>query len=249
MHPALAHFTIGGLPLIVIAYAMAVRRRSPAWTFVGDVALIVTAALTLATGIFDLVSNAVVSWPGGIEKWRWLHLGFGVTTTALLAILAALRIVFRRGDVAIGRAMFAAALAVAAVAGFTGWIGGEVLVFHSGMAVRAAGDGALAPPVRDSDARPKDFLDAMRQARAAWASINTHLAWMLVQHPRDEDFRRIELDARRMQAVCKVMADEGAKDRRAADILASMSQTLGGDAADIEQAAQHKSLQDALEIA
>jgi len=243
IHPALAHFTIGGLPLIIIAYALAMWRRSSAWTFVGDAALVVTAALTLGTGIFGLVSNAVVPWPGGIETWRWLHLGCGVTTTVLLALFAAWRLV-KRSDAATGRGTLAAALAVAGVAGLTGWIGGEVLVFHAGMAVRAAGDGAFAPPVRDSDARPKDFLDAMRQARASWGSINTRLAWMLVQHPRDEDFRRIELDARRMQAVCKVMADEGAKDKRNADVLASMSQTLGGDASDIEEAAQKKSLQD-----
>ena len=244
IHPALAHFTIGGLPLIVIAYAMAVWRRSPAWTFVGDVGLVITAALTLGTGLFGLVSNAVVPWPGGIEKWRWLHLGFGVATTAALAILAAVRIVVRRRDEPVGRVLLAAVLGAAAVAGITGWIGGEVLVFHSGMAVRAAGDGAFAPPVSDTDARPRDFLDAMRQARAAWGSINTRLAWMLVQHPRDEDFRRIEIDARRMQAVSKVMADEGAKDARNASLLASMSQTLVGDAGDIEEAAQHKSLQD-----
>ncbi|MCU1280935.1 MAG: hypothetical protein JWM53_4481 [bacterium] len=243
IHPALAHFTIGGLPLIVIAYALAVWRRSSAWTFAGDAALVVTAALTLGTGIFGLVSNAVVPWPGGIEPWRWLHLGFGLATTVLLALLGAVRIVVR-SEAPSGRATLAAALAVAGIAVFTGWIGGEVLVFHAGMAVRAAGDGAFAPPVRDTSARPKDFLDAMRQARASWGAINTRLAWMLVQHPRDEDFRRIELDARRMQEVCKVMADEGVKDARNATILASMSQTLGGDASDIEEAAQKKSLQD-----
>jgi uncharacterized membrane protein len=43
IHPALAHFTIGGLPLIVAAYAIAVWRRSPAWTLVGDAALVLTA--------------------------------------------------------------------------------------------------------------------------------------------------------------------------------------------------------------
>jgi uncharacterized membrane protein len=244
IHPALTHFTIGGLPLIVIAYAIAVWRRSPAWTLVGDAALVVTAALTVGTGVFGLVSNAVVPWPGGIESWRWIHLGFGIATTTLLAALAALRLVFRRPDTPASPALLGCVVVVAAVALFTGWVGGEVLVYHSGMAVRAAGDGALAPPVFDSTKRPKDFLAAMRQVRAAWGAINTRLAWMLVQHPRDEDFARIEHDARRVEELTKVMADEGAKDGKAADVLASMSQTLGGDADDIAEAAKKKSLQD-----
>lgn len=250
IHPALAHFTIGGLPLVVLAYAVAARRRSPAWTFVGDVGLAVTAALTLGTGVFGLVSNAVVPWPGGIETWRWVHLGFGVATTALLALAAAVRLLKRRtlADAPTGMGTLAVVLAVAAVTLFTGWVGGEVLVFHSGMAVRAAGDGALAPPVTDTDARPKDFLDAMRQARAAWGSINARLAWMLVQHPRDEDYQRIELDARRMQVVCGVMADEGAKDTKGTGVIASMSQTLGGDASDIEDAAKKKDLEELAKV-
>jgi hypothetical protein len=244
IHPALAHFTIGGLPLIVVAYAIAVWRRSSAWTLVGDAALAVTAALTLGTGIFGLVSNAVVPWPGGIESWRFIHRGFGVATTVLLALLATLRLAFRRADAPATATLLAGALAVAGVALFTGWVGGDVLVFHSGMAVRAAGDGAFAPPVFDSTERPKDFLGAMRQVRAAWGAINTRLAWMLVQHPRDEDFARVEHDARRLEELAKVMADEGAKSQKMADVLAAMAQTLGGDADDIVEAAKKKSLQD-----
>jgi uncharacterized membrane protein len=244
VHPALAHFTIGGLPLIVIAYAIAVWRRSPAWTLVGDAALVVTAALTLGTLAFGLVSNAVVPWPGGIQDWRWIHLGFGIATAVLLAGLAAIRLVVRAPDRAAPVGVLLAALVAAAVAGFTGWVGGEVLVFHSGMAVRAAGDGAFAPPVRDTTEKPKDFLDAMQQVRARWGSINARLGLMLVHHPRDEDFAQIEHDARRMQALTGAMAEYGARRPGVGDTLTMMSQTLGGDADDIATAAKKKSLQD-----
>ncbi len=125
VHPALAHFTVGGLPLIVVAYAIAVARRSPAWTFVGDAALVVTAALTLLTVTFGLVSNAVVPWPGGIEKWRWLHLGAGVATTLLLGALAAVRLVLRRPEAAASPGLLAAALVIAGVVAFTAWVGGD----------------------------------------------------------------------------------------------------------------------------
>lgn len=242
VHPALAHFTIGGLPLIVIGYAIAVWRRSPAWTLVGDAALVVTAALTLGTGAFGLVANTQ-PWPGGLETWRWIHLATGVATTLLLATLAALRIVFR-GDEAAGPRTLGAALVVATLAGFTGWVGGEVLVFHGGMAVRAAAEGALAPPVRETSERPRDFLAAMRQARAAWAAIDTRLAWMLVHEPRDDELARIEHEAHRLAALAGVMADEGQKDPADGDVLSSMAQSLAGDADAIADAAKRRSLQD-----
>ena len=98
VHPALVHFTIGALPIVIVAYAMAAVRRSPAWTFVGDVALTSTAALTLFTFAFGLVSNAMVRWPGGLDTWRWLHLAFGALSTLLLAGLAGFRLFQRRRD-------------------------------------------------------------------------------------------------------------------------------------------------------
>ena len=207
VHPLLAHFTLGGLPLIVVAYAMAAWRRSPSWTLIGDAALGLTAALTLATGIFGLVSNAVVPWPGGIERWRWLHLGGGVATTLLLLLFALVRLVRGQRERATGAATLAVALAVCGVAGATGWIGGEVLVFHAGMAVRAAGDGALAPSLSAATPHPRDFLDAMRGARAAWGGVQTRLAFMLVQRPSDDDFARVGIEAQRLQLFAQAMAD------------------------------------------
>jgi hypothetical protein len=253
IHPLLAHFTIGGLPLILLGYGLGWRRRSAAWTRLGDVALVLTAALTLGTGLFGLVSNALVPWPGGIERWRWLHLGFGVATTLTLALLAAWRLrAWRRRaaggghEAPAGGGLLAAALLAAALAGVTGWIGGEVLVFHAGMAVRAAGDGALAPPVGAATEAPRGFLPAMREARAAWGSIQGRLAAMLVQRPRAEEWEGIAGDAQRLRRAAEVMAEAGSKDanQKRADMLATMSQTLRGDAIDLEQAARKRNLQE-----
>lgn len=242
IHPVLTHFTIGGLPLIVIAYAIAVWMRSPLWTLVGDAALVVTSALTLLTVAFGLVSNFVLPWPGGLETWRWIHLGFGLATAVVLGALAGLRLAYRRSGTAARAPVLIVAMIGAGLALFTGWVGGEVLVFQSGMAVRAAGDGALAPAVGRPE--PKDFLTAMRAVRASWASIQTHLAWMLVHHPRDEDFRQIETDARWMEQMTGRMAEFGAKAPKSADTLASMSEALGGAADDIATAAKKASLQE-----
>ncbi|MFI5288686.1 MAG: DUF2231 domain-containing protein [Polyangia bacterium] len=241
IHPVLTHFTIGGLPLIVIGYAIAVWRRSPAWTLVGDAALVVTAVLTLFTFAFGLVSNFVLPWPGGIAIWRWVHLGFGVATTVALVTFAALRLRYRRPGVAAHASALVGVVIVAGLILFTGWVGGEVLVYHSGMAVGAAADGALALPVGHSE--PKDFLGAMRQVRGSWASIETQLAWMLVHHPRDQGFSRIEADARRLGELTGRMVDFGAKAPHSADTLVALAEALGGDADDIAEAAKDKSLQ------
>jgi uncharacterized membrane protein len=210
VHPALVHFTIGTLPLIVTAYAVAARRRSERWTFAGDAALAITAAITVATAAFGLVSNAVVPWPGGLALWRWLHLGFGAASAAALLVFATVRWWRRQTSPTSGGGTFVAALVVTLLVGFTGWIGGEVLVFRSGMAVRAAGDGALAPPAMPART-PRDLVDAMGRLRAAWASAESALSSMIVQEPRAQTFAAIERDARQMSELAEWMAKEGAR--------------------------------------
>jgi uncharacterized membrane protein len=209
VHPALVHFTIGALPVIVVGYAVAARTRSERWTFAADLALVLTAALTIATAVSGLVANALVPWPGGLALWRWLHLGFGVASAVLLLGFAAARLWRRRRrSGASGTATLACALAITLVVGFTGWIGGEVLVFRSGIAVRAAGEGALAPPVVRAK-KPKDLVDAMDRLRAAWASAETTTSTMIVQEPRERDFATIEGDARQMTTLARWIAAEG----------------------------------------
>jgi uncharacterized membrane protein len=239
IHPALAHFTIGGLPLIVIAYALAVKRRSAEWTFVGDAALFVTAVATVATLAFGLVSDNVVPWPGGLERWRLVHLCAGVATAVFLAILAALR--FAARDRLASPIVLVGALVIASAAGLTGYVGGDVLVFHAGMAVRAAGDGALSAPIGSPS--PKSFLDAMRDARASWGDITARAAWMTVQHPRDEDFRRIEAAAHSLEKSATFMAAH-AKETPKPDAVVSMSQSLAADATELASAAHERKLED-----
>src|SRR5579883_555912 len=88
VHPSLVHFTIGALPLLLLAYAVAAWRRSERWTFVGDVTLFVTAVLTLLVAAFGLVASFVMAWPADVGTWRWIHLAVGAGVTAALLVFA-----------------------------------------------------------------------------------------------------------------------------------------------------------------
>src|SRR5690242_2598041 len=83
VHPALVHFTIGALPIFALAYLVAAARKSERYSLVGDVALVIGASLTVAAAAFGLAAFLLVGWPGGFERWRWLHLGLGVAVTVL----------------------------------------------------------------------------------------------------------------------------------------------------------------------
>jgi cytochrome c556/uncharacterized membrane protein len=206
LHPALVHFTLGTLPLLVLAYAVAAWRRSTRWTFVADATLVVTAVLTLATVAFGLVSNAVLPWPGGLQLWRWLHLGLGAAGGALLVGFAAVRLARRRLRPESGRGELVAALAVTGVMVVTGWIGGEVLVFHAGMGVKAAGNGALAPTVAVPQRPPRDLRGSMHRLRASWSTATTQIASLVVEHPRPEHYRAVEAAAARLEADARWVA-------------------------------------------
>ncbi len=209
VHPALVHFTIGAVPVLVLAYVMAVARRSPQWTFVGDVTAAITAAITLATAAFGLVSNWTVTWPGGLATYRWLHLALGAAATLTLGALAVSRLLARRrGDRVAGKAPLSAAIVFAGLVAATGWIGGEVLVFRAGIAVEGGAHGALAPPVAAIDTSPRDLKHAMHELRASWGSASATVAKMLVAEPRDEDYDRIGQDARALSAVARWIVEQ-----------------------------------------
>jgi hypothetical protein len=239
IHPALAHLTLGGLPIAAAAYVVAAWRRSAAWRFTADATLGLTTLATVATAAFGLVANAKVAWPAGLETWRWLHLGAGAATTLALICLLLARLLRRLAGATVGTGTALVALGVAALASATGWIGGEVLVFHSGVAVRAAADGALAPPIAEA-ARARDFRSAMRAVRGAWAAMETELAWMLVHRPEDARFDAIAHQSQRIRTLAAIMGEHTGGDVA----VAARAQTLATDADDLTDAARRRSLGD-----
>lgn len=206
VHPALVHVTLGAIPIIVLAYVIGWWKRSERWTFAGDVALAIAALGTLAAAAFGLVAFLALDWPGGLGLWRWLHLALGVTSTVVLVAFAAVRLARRRRHPVGGGASAWASIAIGLVVLGTGWVGGEVLVFHAGVAVQAAGEGALAPPIRDHG-RPGDVETAMHRIRAAWARITASVAEMVVEHPTDGTFDQIARDAAALRRHAEVVAE------------------------------------------
>jgi hypothetical protein len=209
VHPALVHFTVGAVPVILVAYALAAARRSERWAFAGDVATWVTCVLTLMTFAFGLVANAAVEWPGGIVRWRFAHLALGAAATVLWVVLAIERLrARRRSPLAGARTLWlAGATAVAIFA--AAWIGGEVLVYRAGVAVSGGADGALAPPVERS--APKDLEQAMGRLRAEWAQASTAVARMIVVDPSERELERVESAAARMVELARFIEREGPK--------------------------------------
>lgn len=212
VHPLLVHFTIGILPVMVFAYAAALWVESERWSFTGDAATVACAAITLLTTCFGLISNFSLRWPGGLSLWRYLHMGLGIGSTLALVIFAVTRLTMRRrGQSLSGAWAFTASLCLSILIGTTGWIGGEILVYSSGMAVEAAGNGAFAPVGTSGTSPPVDLSDAMGRTRAAWASITTRSAEMIVQHPSDAAFLAVAKDAWRLEQVAKWISTEAPK--------------------------------------
>ena len=254
IHPALVHFSLGTLPLLIFAYFMAMKRRSGRWSFVGDALLFFTALVTLATAAFGLVSFVAIDWPGGLALWRWLHLALGALTGALLIVFAAVRLRARRNGEPSGAGAFGASAVVGVVALFTGWIGGEALVFHSGVAVSAAAEGALAPPWASRHAPPSGLEDAMYQLRGHWASATVEVGKMLVLHPTQERFDRLAADAGRIVELAQwlqtrsVESGGGGHDGEAehqhaehrGEQMRRMAASLGSEAQDLLDAANER---------
>jgi uncharacterized membrane protein len=208
VHPALVHVTIGGIVVATIAYVAAALRRSDRLSFAGDVALVATAAATLVAAAFGVVAYAVAKWPGGLETWSGLHLAFGIATTVLIAAFAGVRLVRRRRPT--GRAAAITAVVALAIATFTGWVGGEVLAYHGGIAVRAAGEGSLSPPLSSRPAPGANLAETMDAVRAVWADAVTTQATMIVQRPADSGFARLSDSGNTLARLASWVESDGA---------------------------------------
>jgi uncharacterized membrane protein len=245
VHPALVHFPLGILPLAALAYVMAAARRSRPWTFAGDVALIAGSLAVAVAGVFGIVAWLVVQWPGGLDPWRWIHLGAGVSSVALALVAMIARLATIRRYPTVGAGWAAAAVGLSVLVLFTGWVGGEVLVFHGGMAVKAAGNGALAPASEHEEGPPENFLQAMHRLRGAYGSATATMASAIVEHPRDRDFTTFANDARTMQVAARWVAQHGAEGAPSAEQgehVVSMARDFVRHAADLEQAAATRQL-------
>jgi uncharacterized membrane protein len=200
VHPSLVHVSIGAVPLLLVAYVVAAARRSTTWSFAGDLALFVATPFTVAAAAFGLVSRFALFWPDDLEVWRDVHLGLGVAATALLVLLAAWRIVRRREPVST-RFVAVLGLAALAIAG-AGWVGGEQLVFHAGMAVRGGALGMLAPPLGSARA-PRGFVDAMGRMRAHLAAVTDDVSEMAMDHPDARRFADAAGNARALAETAR----------------------------------------------
>lgn len=193
VHPALVHLPLGISALAVVVFLWAAARRSERLTFVADIALYGAAAGVLLAAPFGLVSYFVLEWPGGVAPWPALHLAFGVASTVLVLGFATYRWIRRRrpGGETAGWGSALAMLGIGAVLLFTGYVGGEMLVFHHGIAVSGGAHGALAPSASWPEEPPADLSDAMGRLRGAYARAQTELSRSLVEAPTPRRFEEI----------------------------------------------------------
>jgi uncharacterized membrane protein len=216
VHPALVHLPLGIAALAVMAFCWAATRRSERWTFVADVALWACTLGALLASAFGFVSFFTLRWPGGLRPWPQLHLAFGSASASLLLALSVVRARARqRGHTSTGWGSAALMLVVGAVVAFTGWVGGELLVFRDGMAVAAAGDGALAP-AHSSRALPEpqtgDVLSVMGQVRGAFAEIETELTEAIANGYPPTLARQVDAHAARLQQLAAWLEQQQGSD-------------------------------------
>lgn len=212
LHPAAVHLPIGILVLSAALYVIAAARRSERWTFSADIAVAFGALTALLSAGLGLLSWYRLEWPGGLGDWPNLHLAFGSATVALSLGLAVYRFV-RRRTVQVARwGAASVAVGLALVTLLTGWIGGEVLVFHSGIAVKGAAGGALAPSLTWAEGKPRGIHDAMWRLRGAWARVVTESASSVVEEPTPQRFREIEEAASHIQAVAQWLVEREKED-------------------------------------
>jgi uncharacterized membrane protein len=244
IHPALVHLPLGVIPFMLLAYVVAAARRSPAWEFTADVALLFSAIVTTIAGAFGYVSYLRLSWPGGLEPWPLVHLVLGTTTTVAVWLLAVFRwraVRRERGTAqaskpALGWSLGALMVTLLALA--TGYIGGEVLVFHAGMAVKASGSGALAPPLSLSEVSPTSVHEVMARLRPLWARDVAGVSRAVVYRPDAIDFASVSKDAAQIGRLARWLSDWGNRPDQSSSDRGEKHRALAREASKLEQSAQ-----------
>jgi len=271
LHPALVHLPLGAIPLATIAYVMATLKRSERWLFVGDVALGFSGVAIAVAAAFGFVAYFRLDWPGGLGPWPLVHLVLGVVTTVSVWLLIAAR--WRNQRWLKQRAIesprlskpFASAgtawnwalasVGISLLAAFTGYIGGEILVFHGGMAVKAGASGTLSPPLAAKERPPKTLNDAMQHLRALWASSVGTTSQATAERPKSSDFARVAQDARDIQRLSRWIVDwahnpsasSTAKPNKPDLEMEQLAKALQDQAVRLEQAATQHKLGDTLD--
>ena len=264
LHPAVVHLPLGILPWIVVAYALAAAKRSERWMFVADASLIFLVVTALASGALGYLAFFTLSWPGGLGPWPIVHLILGTATTLGALVLGALRLrsvrsAARQGGMPrnlrpIATRWMLSSLALTVLGLSTGYIGGEVLVFHAGMAVKATGNGALAPPLERSDDAPGSLMETMHRLRPLWASSVTLTARAVVERPQAIDFATLADNARRMQKLARWLQDWGGRsgggehaEHHDRARIAQLAAAFGESAEQLEHSAKRTDLQGSIE--
>lgn len=249
LHPALVHLPLGMIPLMFLAYGAAAWKRGARWMFAGDFALAVTAVVITVAAAFGYVAYFRLTWPQNLQPWPLLHLALGSLTTVAIWLLCALRWRARHEPIETSASArwTGAALGVTVLAVATGYIGGEILVYHGGMAVKASADGMLAPPLRSHDASPSSLPESMGRLRAVWASSVTIAAQAVTTKPSAAAFTHVADDARAMERLARWIVDWGhnpANNHRAerGRALSEYAADMESQAKTLEQAADQHDL-------
>jgi uncharacterized membrane protein len=245
IHPAVVHLPLGVIPLMLFAYVVATVRRSPAWGFTADVALWFSVVVVTIAAAFGYVSYFTLSWPGGLEPWPQLHLALGTITTLAVWSLGAFRWrasrrargVATQSNPSIDRRWSFAALGITVLALATGYIGGEILVFHAGMAVRAGGNGALAPPMSLSNVSPTSVYESMERLRPLWARNMAAVGRAVVNRPGDLNFATVSDDAARIGKLARWLDDWGNQPSKTKNGVSDEHRAFAREASKLEQSA------------
>ena len=154
IHPIFVHFPIALLALSVAADAVAFftdidsLRNTGGWALFGAAA---GGVVTAATGVFDMRRAELTEQ---VHERVHRHMKVGLMLTAVVLGLAAWRLTIFLQGIAVSGTYLDCAILAMALAGFQGWLGGE-LVYSYGVSVQHLPK-AVTRSARTVAAKPKN---------------------------------------------------------------------------------------------